>query len=330
MMLSRSSNVIYKPYYCLLSNKFSAGFGPTTWHSSSANSFVNQPDNELKKTKEALYIASLLPNELRRHEKPTALCYCSNKNLDNAGKTISMSELRSSSIFKKINPLEDVYVYQVCKEKEFKANSISINGKEVNHMKYYSRFSTTKYLNSGINASASNNSPLLKSQNIRSRGEKDPKNSKENWNDLPSEGQMTEMMLYFHDQAPKLFTTLGWSYIRCSYKVVFENQLIGTKTETLNSYILQINILKNLTKLVLYNPELSILQMNKNSTNGSIHVRWQVQGIPRYIKPLAMIGLVDERESSRYIDGYSIFYMKSDGLYHKHILMKMTPMKSEG
>jgi len=152
---------------------------------------------------------------------------------------------------------------------------------------------------------------------------------KENWNDLPNEHQLDEMMYYFQDQSTKLFSRKGWSYLKCSYKVVFENRLVGTKTETLNSYILQINLMKNITKAVLYNPELSILRMTKQTSDGSIHVRWQVQGIPRYIKPLAMIGLVDEQESTRYIDGFSVFYMKNDGLYHRHILMKMTPMKKE-
>eukprot|EP00111_Clytia_hemisphaerica_P015263 TCONS_00045005-protein len=116
MLLSRTSNVIYKPsYYCLLSNKFSAGFAPTTWHSSSANSLVSQFDNEFKKTKEASYITSLLPNELRKHKTVTVVsssnknknCDCDDNNIRTTA--VSMSELRSSSIFKKINPLEDVY-----------------------------------------------------------------------------------------------------------------------------------------------------------------------------------------------------------------------------
>ena len=155
------------------------------------------------------------------------------------------------------------------------------------------------------------------------------KNKKQNWNDLPDDDQMNDMMYYFHEQAPKLFTPHGWSYVRCSYKVNFENRLIGTKSETLNSYILQINTMKKITSFFLYNPKLNILRMTKSTLDGSIQVRWQVSGVARYIKPLAKIGLVDESESVRHIDGLSVFYMKNDGLYYRHVLMKMTPMKSE-
>ena len=154
-------------------------------------------------------------------------------------------------------------------------------------------------------------------------------NKQQKLNDLPDEDQMNDLMYYFHEQAPKLFAPQGWSYVRCSYKVNFENRLIGTKSETLNSYILQVNVMKNITRFLLYNPELCILRMTKNTLDGTIQVRWQVSGIARYIKPLAKIGIVDESESVRYIDGISVFYMKNDGLYYKHILMKMTPMKSE-
>ena len=149
------------------------------------------------------------------------------------------------------------------------------------------------------------------------------------WNDLPDEERMNDMMHYFQEQAPKLFTSEGWSYIRCSYKVTFENRLIGTKTETLNSYIFQVNLMKKITNFLLYKPKLNIIRMTKNTLDGSIQVRWQVTGIPRYIKPLAKIGLVTESESTRHLDGISIFYMKKDGLYYRHVLMKMTPMKSE-
>ena len=154
-------------------------------------------------------------------------------------------------------------------------------------------------------------------------------NKQQELDNLPNEDQMNDLMYYFQEQAPKLFTPQGWSYVRCSYKVKFENRLIGTKSETLNSYILQVNVMKNITRFILYNPELYILRMTKNPLDGTIQVRWQVSGIARYIKPLAKIGLVDESESVRYIDGLSVFYMKDDGLYYKHILMKMTPMKSE-
>lgn len=152
----------------------------------------------------------------------------------------------------------------------------------------------------------------------------------EKWNDLPTDFQMDEMMSYFQEEGPKIFTKKGWSYLKCSYKIVFENCMIGTRTETLNSYIMQINVMKSLTKLILYNPELTIIRMAKDTSDGSIHIRWQVHGLPRYFVPFAFLGLVDERSSMKYIDGFSIFFMKNDGLYHRHLLIKMSPSRNEG
>jgi len=148
-------------------------------------------------------------------------------------------------------------------------------------------------------------------------------------NDLPNSDQLDEMMCYFAEQASYIFKSQGWSYRNCSYKIIFENNLIGTKTDSLNAYILQINIMKNLTRLLLINPELTILRMTKNLVDGSIQVRWQVDGVPRYLKPFSLFGLIDEKRFIRYTDGFSIFYVKSDGLYHKHVLMNMTPLRNE-
>ena len=148
-------------------------------------------------------------------------------------------------------------------------------------------------------------------------------------NDLPSEKQLDEMMYYIYEQAPKLFSHSGWSYNKCSYKIIFENMILRSKTETLNAYIMQINVMKNITRLILSNPELSIMRMTKDVENGSLHIRWQVQGVPRYLLPFYFLGILNEKRSVRYIDGFSIFYVKDDGLYHRHLLLKMTPLQNE-
>lgn len=145
--------------------------------------------------------------------------------------------------------------------------------------------------------------------------------------DLPTREQLNEMMTYFLAQAPLLFTQSGWSYRKCSYKVIFENEILGTETTSLNSYVFQVNFMKNLTKFVLSNPEFDILQMHRGIADGTVHVRWQVQGVPRYVKPFSMLGLLDERAFYRYLDGYSVFYINSDGLYYRHVLTKMTPLR---
>ena len=153
-----------------------------------------------------------------------------------------------------------------------------------------------------------------------------PKSSR-NGPNLPTTEQLNEMMYHFQDQAPNLYTS-GWTYNKCSYKVIFENQMIGTTTNTLNSYIFQINTMRKISRLFLVDPELSIIRMTKNLEDGTIHVRWQLQGIPRYIWPLSFLGHRNDPQWLKYIDGFSTFYICDDGLYHKHILMKMVPRKN--
>lgn len=148
-------------------------------------------------------------------------------------------------------------------------------------------------------------------------------------NNLPSDAQLDEMMLYFQQQAHCLFKPAGWSYRKCSYKILFENMMIGTRTESLNAYILQINVMKSMINVFYFQPELSILRMTKNLSEGTIYVRWQVQGMPRLLKPFSMFGIFDEKRFFRYIDGFSIFYVLNDGLYHRHILTKTTPLRNE-
>ena len=152
-----------------------------------------------------------------------------------------------------------------------------------------------------------------------------PSQDKDN---LPSKEQLDEMMVYFMKQAPALFTSTGWSYNKCSYNIVFENEMIGSKTNSLNAYVMQINLMKNIARFILSNPELDIFRMTRCISDGTIDIRWQVQGIPRYLKPFSLFGLIDDRHFIRYIDGYSIFYINSDGLYHRHTLSKVTPLRS--
>nr|XP_047128578.1 uncharacterized protein LOC100211419 isoform X1 [Hydra vulgaris] len=145
---------------------------------------------------------------------------------------------------------------------------------------------------------------------------------------LPSESQLYELMNYFVEKAPKLFSDQGWTYDKCSEKIIFQNMMFFIETSTKRSYIAQINILKMIMKSIFEKPELSVVRITKNSQDGTIHIRWQIQGIPWWLKVLTILN-DNHSQYMRYIDGFSVFYIKSDGLYHKHILMKMTPLRNE-
>jgi len=143
--------------------------------------------------------------------------------------------------------------------------------------------------------------------------------------DLPSSLVLEDMMLYFSAQAPILFTTHGFSYQKATYDVTFENLVLGTRTKSLRSYIVHVNLLKQFTKIILRNPQLYILRMEKEAREGRIDVRWQVGGTPRLIcRPFVYFGWWNG-----YIDGTSLFYVNSTGLYYKHILMQMRLLPME-
>ena len=157
---------------------------------------------------------------------------------------------------------------------------------------------------------------------------KSQKTSKDIDTDLPSESQLYELMNYFQEKTPKLFSNQGWTYDKCSERIVFQNMMFSTETSTKRSYIFQINLLKMIMKLIFETPELSIVRITKNHLDGTIHVRWQIQGTPWWLKMHSLF-YENHRQYIRYVDGFSMFYVKSDGLYHKHILMKMTPLRNE-
>jgi len=141
---------------------------------------------------------------------------------------------------------------------------------------------------------------------------------------LPSAQQLDDMMLYFMTHAPDLFTSSGWTYQKASHNIIFENFMFGgTRTKSLNAYIRQIKCMKLIARLTISNPALNILQINRSIADGTIHVRWQVHGLRRELQPFIMFRLFDRNHYIRYIDGYSIFYINSNGLYHRHILSQV-------
>lgn len=143
--------------------------------------------------------------------------------------------------------------------------------------------------------------------------------------DLPTQRQLDEIMLYFTLQAPFLFSPTGWTYRKATYNIVFQNMIFNTQTEGLRRYMTQVNILKLIVRGMLKTPELGILQMSKEVSDGRIDVRWHVHGVPRTVlKPLIYFGIWNG-----YVDGTSIFYVNSSGLYYRHILMQMSVLPGD-
>jgi len=142
--------------------------------------------------------------------------------------------------------------------------------------------------------------------------------------DLPTHAQLNELMNYFTIQAPIAFST-GWTYRKATHNVVFENMIFNTRTEGLRKYMNQIRLLKLIVRVLLKNPEFEIFQMTKEISDGRIDVRWHVHGAPRtLLRPLVYFGIWNG-----YVDGSSIFYVNSSGLYYKHILMQMSVLPSD-
>ena len=143
--------------------------------------------------------------------------------------------------------------------------------------------------------------------------------------DLPTHAQLNDMMDYFVQQSTCLFSATGWTYRKATYNIVFENVMFKRRTEGLRAYIQQVNMLKLLVRVMLRNPELHIYQMSKDVTDGRIDVRWHVSGEPRTMfKPLVYFDVWNGD-----VDGTSVFYVNSSGLYYKHILMKMSILPSD-
>ena len=115
--------------------------------------------------------------------------------------------------------------------------------------------------------------------------------------------------------------------------MIFEDNIRNLKTKGVNDYMINISMLKIKAHLSYSSVGLKLLKITKHEDEGTVKVRWQIRGISgwriiftfwRYVPTLYNKGLTEQPKSDIY-DGFSTFYVNSDGKIYRHIADKMMP-----
>jgi len=164
---------------------------------------------------------------------------------------------------------------------------------------------------------------------LKTEENSDKKDSNEN-NEKPSDDQIDKIFNKLSETLPKLFIQ-PMDYSIYHPNVVFENNIKGTRTVGLYPYVKQIALLRTVGHLKYAYVKLDIIKITKNPEDCSVKVRWTIRGISG-LKVMFMFWkyklwnykeMFDKTEN--WYDGFSTFYINSEGQIVKHVCDKMMP-----
>lgn len=146
----------------------------------------------------------------------------------------------------------------------------------------------------------------------------------------PSEEQLMKIFTTLSNTMPNLFVKpLDYSIYHPN--LVFVNNIRGTTTVGLFHYVKQIALLRTVAHIKFAYVNFEILKITAHPEDSSIRMRWRIRGISG-LKVFFMFWkykLWDIKQVFKdqelWYDGFSTFYVGSDGLIQKHIADKVMP-----
>lgn len=114
--------------------------------------------------------------------------------------------------------------------------------------------------------------------------------------------------------------------------MVFEDNIRGLVIKGRDNYAINLSWLKIKTALAFAEVQVLILKMTQHPEDSTIKVRWQINGISgwRLLFTFWRYGLFHSKKLDQSVggdtyDGFSIFYLNSEGLIYKHFCDRMIP-----
>lgn len=155
-------------------------------------------------------------------------------------------------------------------------------------------------------------------------------NMKESGNNLPSEEQLQKVFDVLANTLPKLFIQ-PLDYSIYNPNLIFENNIRGKRTEGLYHYVKQVALLRTVGHLKYAYVTLEVIKITKHPEDNTIKVRWRIKGISALkvmfqfwkFKLWQLKEILGNTEA--WYDGFSIFYVGTDGLIYKHVADKIMP-----
>lgn len=183
--------------------------------------------------------------------------------------------------------------------------------------------------NSHINLSSVGNETLVNSGTRTEEGKSEPVDGR------PTSEQLFRVYSVLEKTLPFLFVKpLDYSIYHPN--LIFENNIRGTRTVGLHHYVSQIALLRTVGHLKFAYVKLEVMKMTKHEEDCSIRVRWRIRGISGLkimltfwkFKIWKLKEEIAEHQELWY-DGFSTFYVGSDGLVCKHVADKVMPDDDE-
>ncbi|XP_015113772.1 uncharacterized protein C6orf136 homolog [Diachasma alloeum] len=129
---------------------------------------------------------------------------------------------------------------------------------------------------------------------------------------------------------PKIFVS-SIDYRIYHKDMEFINNLKGTTSKGLSSYIKQILYLRTSAHMMYAYVKFDILKITMHPEDNTVKVRWRIRGLSS-LKVFTMfwkLRILKTAESMQGLeswhDGFSTFHVGSDGLVHKHVADKIMP-----
>ncbi|KAF6205423.1 hypothetical protein GE061_019595 [Apolygus lucorum] len=146
----------------------------------------------------------------------------------------------------------------------------------------------------------------------------------------PSTEQLDRIFNVLSHELPRLFIH-HFDYTIYHPDLIFENNIKGYRTVGIGNYVKQIAIVRLVGHLKFAYVKLEVLKITRHPEDGSVRVRWRIRGISG-LKVMVMFWkyklwkmqeIFDNQDS--WYDGFSTFYVGSDGKVFKHVADKVMP-----
>ncbi|XP_076275546.1 uncharacterized protein LOC143206748 [Rhynchophorus ferrugineus] len=146
----------------------------------------------------------------------------------------------------------------------------------------------------------------------------------------PAADKLQKVYNSLADSLPNLFTQ-PMDYSLYHEKIIFEDHIRNIKTDGLMNYVKQVALLRTVGHIKFAYVKFEVLKITQHPEEGTVKVRWRIRGISalkimfqfwRY-KLWEWKQLFEKSDS--WYDGFSTFYVNSDGLIVKHVADKMMP-----
>lgn len=158
-----------------------------------------------------------------------------------------------------------------------------------------------------------------------------PQNDKESkpFKRLPSDDELETVYRKLSEQLPRFFVeTLDYNLY--TKDIVFEDRIRGRVVKGINDYMLNLSFLRIKGHLSYSSIGFKILKITKHEEEAAVKVRWQIRGIPGWRVFLTFWRYLpfsrnNQPMSSDVYDGFSTFFVNSEGKIYRHVADKMMP-----